>query len=42
MGVFYALSVLTALEIGVIYMPNGRLAIGIMLVGADKPPHQVS
>lgn len=33
MGVFYALSILTALEIGVIYMPIGRLAIGILLVG---------
>jgi cytochrome c oxidase subunit 4 len=33
MGVFYALTVLTALEIGVIYLPIGKLAIGIMLVG---------
>lgn len=32
MGVFYALSVLTALEIGVIYLPIARLAIGLLLV----------
>jgi cytochrome c oxidase subunit 4 len=33
MGVFYALAILTALEIGVIYLPIGKLAIGILLVG---------
>jgi len=32
MGVFYALAVLTAVEIGVIYLPIGRLFIGAMLV----------
>jgi len=32
MGVFYTLAVLTALEIGVIYLPIPRLAIGLLLV----------
>ena len=33
MGVFYALTILTALEIGVTFLPIGKLAIGILLVG---------
>ena len=32
MGVFYTLTILTALEIGVIYLPIGKLAIGLLLV----------
>ena len=32
MGVFYLLAVLTVLEIGVIYLPIGKLIIGFMLV----------
>jgi len=33
MGVFYALTILTALEIGVTFLSISKLAIGIMLVG---------
>jgi cytochrome c oxidase subunit 4 len=32
MAIFWWLAVLTALELGVIYMPISKLAIGIMLV----------
>jgi cytochrome c oxidase subunit 4 len=32
MGVFYLLAVLTVVEIGVIYLPIGKLIIGFMLV----------
>ena len=32
MGVFYLLAVLTVLEIGVIYLPIGKMVIGSMLV----------
>lgn len=33
MGVFYTLTVLTALEIGATFLPIARLLIGILLVG---------
>jgi caa(3)-type oxidase subunit IV len=32
MGVFYALAVLTVAEIGVVFLPVGKFAIGAMLV----------
>lgn len=33
MGVFYSLTVLTALEIGVVFLPTAKLIIAILLVG---------